>query len=129
MMVAAMMAGGASNGGNLETEMAAIFRKMRDLNQADPHMFARMWESERQAHLTKSQANTPAPAPAPAPDPASVRAPAPAQQSQGPARSVFNPAPSQAPQASMASAPPSRPRVPASRSATAGSSNNAQPNT
>jgi hypothetical protein len=125
MMVAAMMAGGASNGGNLETEMAAIFRKMRDLNQADPQMFARMWESERQAHLTKSQANTPAPAPAPAP----VRASAPAQQSQGPAHPMFNPAPSQASQASMVSAPPpTRSPVPAPRSATAGPSNNAQSN-
>jgi hypothetical protein len=121
MMVAAMMAGGASGGGTgggLETEMAAIFRKMRDLNQADPQMFARMWETERQAHLTKSQGNTPAPAPAPAP----------AQRSQGPARPVFNPAPNQAPQAPMVSAPPTRPPVPAPRSATAGPSNDVQSN-
>jgi hypothetical protein len=128
MMVAAMMAGGASGGGNgggLETEMAAIFRKMRDLNQADPQMFARMWETERQAHLTKSQGNTPAPAPAPAP----ARVPAPVQRSQGPARPVFSPAPTQAPQAPMVSAPPTRPPVPVPRSATAGPSNVSQSNT
>ncbi|KAI4748623.1 hypothetical protein E4T50_01102 [Aureobasidium sp. EXF-12298] len=127
MMAAAMMASGPSSGGsggNLETEMAAIFRKMRDLNQADPQMFARMWETERQAHLTKSQGNTPAPAPAPAP----TRAPAPAQRSQGPARPVFSPAPNQAPQAPMVSAPPTRPPVPAPRSATAGPSNDVQSN-
>ncbi|KAH0257262.1 hypothetical protein KCU91_g16455, partial [Aureobasidium melanogenum] len=60
MMAAAMAEGnsGGNNGGDLETEMAAIFRKMRNLNQADPQMFARMWESERQAHLSKSQGNT-----------------------------------------------------------------------
>ena len=121
-----MMAGGASSGGsggNLETEMAAIFRKMRDLNQADPQMFARMWETERQAQLTKSQGNTPAPAPAPTAAPAR----APAQQSQGPARPVFNSAPTQAPQAPMTSGP-TRPPVSDPRSTTAGPSNDTQSN-
>ncbi|KAK6008297.1 hypothetical protein QM012_000200 [Aureobasidium pullulans] len=97
-MMAAVMADGKSgsnNGGDLETEMAAIFRKMRDLNQADPQMFARMWETERQAHLAKPQGNTPAPA----------LAPAQTQRPQGPARPVFTPAQNQAPQAPMVPAP------------------------
>ncbi|KAG9951997.1 hypothetical protein KCU85_g2314, partial [Aureobasidium melanogenum] len=116
-MMAAAMAdanpGGGGNGGDLETEMAAIFRKMRDLNQADPQMFARMWESERQAHLSKSQGNTPAPA----------AAQAPAQRPQGPARPVFTPAQNQAPQAPMVSAPPAPPSVAVPQPATAGPSN------
>ncbi|KAG9682905.1 hypothetical protein KCU95_g13968, partial [Aureobasidium melanogenum] len=120
MMAAAMADGnsGGNNGGDLETEMAAIFRKMRDLNQADPQMFARMWESERQAHLNKSQGNTPAPA--------AVQAPA--QRPQGPARPVFMPAQNQAPQAPMVSAPPAPLSVAGPQSATAGPSNT-QPNT
>ncbi|KAH0371640.1 hypothetical protein KCU65_g1774, partial [Aureobasidium melanogenum] len=114
-MMAAMAdaTSGGGNGGDLETEMAAIFRKMRDLNQADPQMFARMWESERQAHLNKSQGNTPAPA----------AAQAPAQRPQDPARPVFTPAQNQAPQAPMVSAPPAQPSVPVSQAATAGPSN------
>ncbi|KAH0026809.1 hypothetical protein KCU80_g13702, partial [Aureobasidium melanogenum] len=122
MMAAAMAEGnsGGNNGGDLETEMAAIFRKMRDLNQADPQMFARMWESERQAHLSKSQGNTPAPAPA--------TAQAPAQRPQGPARPVFTPAQNQAPQAPMISAAPAASSVAVPQPATAGPSNT-QPNT
>lgn len=121
MMAAAMAeeTSGGNNGGDLETEMAAIFRKMRDLNQADPQMFARMWESERQAHLSKSQGNTPAPA----------AAQASAQRSQGPARPVFTPAQNQAPQAPMVSAPPASTSSAVAQSATAGPSTNTQPNT
>ncbi|KAH0395304.1 hypothetical protein KCU89_g10469, partial [Aureobasidium melanogenum] len=120
MMAAAMadLNSGSNNGGDLETEMAAIFRKMRDLNQADPQMFARMWESERQAHLSKSQGNTPAPA----------AAQASAQRSQGPARPVFTPAQNQAPQAPMVSASPAQSSVAGPQPVTAGPSNT-QPNT
>ncbi|THY69606.1 hypothetical protein D6C87_09418 [Aureobasidium pullulans] len=128
-MMAAAMAGippstVGEEGGNLESEMAAIFRRMRDLNQADPQMFARMWETERQAHLTKAQGTTQSPAPAAAPVPVA----APARPSQGPARPVFTPASAQtpqAPQASMVSAPPTQPHVPAPHPATAGPSSHA----
>ncbi|KAI4743435.1 hypothetical protein E4T50_06134 [Aureobasidium sp. EXF-12298] len=120
MMAAAIadLNSGSNNGGDLETEMAAIFRRMRDLNQADPQMFARMWESERQAHLSISQGNTPAPA----------AAQASAQRSQGPARPVFTPAQDQAPQAPMVSAPPAQSSVAGPQLVTAGHSNT-QPNT
>ncbi|KAG9682441.1 hypothetical protein KCU69_g11957, partial [Aureobasidium melanogenum] len=114
MMAAAMAEGnsGGNNGGDLETEMAAIFRRMRDLNQADPQMFARMWESERQAHLSKSQGNTPAPA----------AAQAPAQRPQGPARPVFTPAQNRAPQAPKVSAPAAPSSSAVAQPATAGPS-------
>ncbi|KAI5203867.1 hypothetical protein E4T39_03992 [Aureobasidium subglaciale] len=116
-MMAAAMAGmpsASGGGGNLEAEMATIFRRMRDLNQADPQMFARMWETERQVHLAKTQSATQSPAQPPPQVPPTV--PTPVQRAQGPARPVFNPAPARPPQASM---------VPIPHSATAGPSSNA----
>ncbi|KAI5195813.1 hypothetical protein AUEXF2481DRAFT_4918 [Aureobasidium subglaciale EXF-2481] len=102
---------------NLETEMAAFLRRMRDLNQADPRMFARMWETERQVHLPQSVSATQAPAQPPPQVPAAILTPA--QRAQGPARPVFNPAPAEAPQA---------PIVPTPHSATAGPNSNAASN-
>ncbi|KAI5262818.1 hypothetical protein E4T47_09184 [Aureobasidium subglaciale] len=119
MMAAAManMPSAGAGGGNLETEMVAIFRRMRDLNQADPQMFARMWETERQVHLTKTISATQSPAQPPPQVPAAI--PTPAPRAQGPARPVFSPAPAQVPQAPM---------VPTPHSATAGPSSNAASN-
>jgi hypothetical protein len=100
----------ADGGGNLETEMAAIFRRMRDLNSADPQMFARMWETERQAHLVRPAGATQSPANAsPAPNTVPA-APAPPRAQPVPVstRPQFKPAP----QAPTMSAPNNRPPVP-----------------
>lgn len=94
-MMQAAMAGippttAGGSGGDLESEMAAIFRRMRDLNQADPQMFARMWENERQAHLSLSQPTTASPAP-PQPTPSQARPasiPTPVQAQKNPVGSV-----------------------------------------
>lgn len=84
-------------GDDVESEMRAMFRKMRELNSKDPGMLARLWEEERQSHVAQSQspparskptAPVPSrqkppktvPAPAPAPAPATVPAPVPQAQ-------------------------------------------------
>ena len=52
-------AGGAPPGSDLEAEMLAMFKKMREFNEKNPVMLARLWDQELRAHI----ANTSSPAP------------------------------------------------------------------
>ena len=49
-------------GSDLEIEMLAMFRKMREFNDKNPTMLARLWDQERRAHI----ANTISPSASPA---------------------------------------------------------------
>ncbi|KAG8627777.1 hypothetical protein KVT40_003650 [Elsinoe batatas] len=74
-------ANGTSTGNAMEEEMRAMFQKMRQFNAANPKLLAKLWEEERQAHVTKpgsEQESASAPSqidtsmtPAPAASPAS----------------------------------------------------------
>lgn len=45
---------GNSNEAQMEAEMRALFQKMRQYNQANPQMLAKLWEEERVAHTSES---------------------------------------------------------------------------
>ncbi|KAL1303848.1 hypothetical protein AAFC00_000304 [Neodothiora populina] len=94
---------GAPPGSDLEAEMMAMFRKMREFNEKNPTMLARLWDQERRAHVAKSSSPTTSAA-----KPATVTAHAPQPPS-------VSHAPTAAPMATVA--PP--PRPPVSQSATA----------
>jgi len=51
-MAAAAMSAEAAAGGDMEAQMRAMFQKMREFNAKDPSMLARLWEEERQQHVT-----------------------------------------------------------------------------
>lgn len=72
---ATAMGGAPPAGSDLEAEMLAMFKKMREFNEKNPSMLARLWDQERRAHI----ANSHSPAASPA-QPAAARAIQPPQQ-------------------------------------------------
>lgn len=53
---------GAPPGSDLEAEMLAMFKKMREFNEKNPAMLARLWDEERRAHIAKTQTPVASPA-------------------------------------------------------------------
>lgn len=72
---ATAMGGTPPVGNDLEAEILAMFKKMRDFNEKNPSMLARLWDQERRAHIAK--VHSPAASPA---EPAATRAIQPPQR-------------------------------------------------
>lgn len=119
---------------NEEAEMRAMFKKMREFNQKNPAMLAKLWEEERQQHAAQTSppaaqaaaTATPAPAAAPAP----VQAPASTKAAKGkkkapPPAALHPPAPAQP--AVQQSAAPSSGKTPLQASPTKGQSGSLWP--